>query len=262
MIFSSTVPILYSTDVRKSLNYYVNILGFENHWEWEDPPTFGGVSKNSVEIFFCKEGQGNPGSWIAIMVNNVDEYYESIKTKGAKILIVPKTMEWGMREMLVEDPDGHIIRFGHGASPEDEKREKSSALPETVRIITTTSGEPTAQKPVPKNFPLTVEEAIEYIPVPVTIAFFAEDTAIGQVIGSVFLSTDTTGVYYVKSLSVHPDWQSKHIGSALMQELSDWLEKKAPDKAYIGLHCPPGLAHFYKHFGFAPAHGMYRSIKR
>jgi uncharacterized glyoxalase superfamily protein PhnB len=63
---------------------------------------------------FCLEDQGNPGTWLAINVENVDEYYETIKARGAKIISPPDDKEWFMREMLVEDPDGHIIRFGHG----------------------------------------------------------------------------------------------------------------------------------------------------
>jgi hypothetical protein len=31
-----------------------------------------------------------------------------------KIVSQPQDKEWYMREMLVQDPDGHIIRFGHG----------------------------------------------------------------------------------------------------------------------------------------------------
>ena len=66
-----------------------------------------------MEIFFCLDGQGSPGTWFAIIVDDVDAYYNIIKEKGAKILSKPESKEWNMREMLVEDPDGHIIRFGH-----------------------------------------------------------------------------------------------------------------------------------------------------
>ena len=38
---------------------------------------------------------------------------ESIKDKGAYIISAPESKEWYMREMLVQDPDGHIIRFGN-----------------------------------------------------------------------------------------------------------------------------------------------------
>jgi catechol 2,3-dioxygenase-like lactoylglutathione lyase family enzyme len=113
MKFEKSNPILYSKDVQNSLKYYTEVLGFEDSWEWGKPPDFGGIAKDDVEIFFCLNGQGSPGTWIAIIVDDVDAYFNLIKEKGAKIISPPTSMEWRMREMLVEDPDGHIIRFGH-----------------------------------------------------------------------------------------------------------------------------------------------------
>ncbi|MBB6327528.1 hypothetical protein FHS59_003171 [Algoriphagus iocasae] len=116
MKFDNAVPILYAKDVSKSIEYFIKQLKFENKWEWEDPPTFGGVYRDNVEIFFCKEDQGHPGTWLSIVLDDVDEYYELIKDSSAKILSKPESMEWNMREMLVECPDGHIIRFSHNTS--------------------------------------------------------------------------------------------------------------------------------------------------
>jgi uncharacterized glyoxalase superfamily protein PhnB len=112
MKFEKSNPILYSRDVKKSLNYYTEVLGFDDSWEWGDPTDFGGIVKDDVEIFFCLNNQGNPGTWIAIVLDDVDSYYDKIKDRGAKIIAPPDNKEWNMREMLVEDPDGHIIRFG------------------------------------------------------------------------------------------------------------------------------------------------------
>ena len=110
----SIIPVLYSEDIRTSIAYYTEILGFEESWEWDDDPTFGGVNWGDVRIFFCKQDQGNPGTWLCINIENVDQYYELIRKRGAKILTSPEDKPWFMREMLVADPDGHIIRFGHG----------------------------------------------------------------------------------------------------------------------------------------------------
>lgn len=113
MKFEKSNPILYSRDVAKSIKYYTEVLGFEDSWEWGSPTDFGGVVKDDVEIFFCLNAQGSPGTWIAIIVDDVDAYFKIIDEKGAKIISAPESIEWNMREMLVEDPDGHIIRFGH-----------------------------------------------------------------------------------------------------------------------------------------------------
>ncbi|WOK04719.1 ankyrin repeat domain-containing protein [Imperialibacter roseus] len=116
MKIDSIVPILYATDVAESIRYFTEKLGFGDNWEWDSPPTFGGVNHGKTQIFFCKDGQGNKDTWMSIFIHDVDAYYESIKSKGAVILSPPQTMEWGVREMLVEAPDGHKLRFGTGTS--------------------------------------------------------------------------------------------------------------------------------------------------
>jgi len=122
MKFDKAVPILYSTDVKASVRYFIDCLKFEHHWMWrEDPcsdesPSFAGIHRDDVEIFFCKDNQGGPGTWLSLMVTNVDDYYELIKDSGAKITSPPETKSWNMREMLVECPDGHMIRIGHNTS--------------------------------------------------------------------------------------------------------------------------------------------------
>jgi uncharacterized glyoxalase superfamily protein PhnB len=113
MNIESVIPILYSDDVRRSLDYYTRVLGFQEHWAWDDEPTFGGVISGQATIFFCKGDQGHKGTWLAINVDNVDAYYAAIKDKGAVILSEPDTKPWFMREMMVKDPDGHILRIGH-----------------------------------------------------------------------------------------------------------------------------------------------------
>lgn len=110
----SIIPILYSKDIVESIRYYTEVLGFESKWEWEEPPTFGGVDWGEIRLFFCKDAQGSPGTWICINVENIDEYYETIKARGATIIWPPDDKPWGLREMLVQDPDGHMIRFGQG----------------------------------------------------------------------------------------------------------------------------------------------------
>lgn len=112
MKFKSAIPILYSSDVARSLQYYTDKLGFESKWEWDSPPTFGGARRDKVEIFFCREAQGNPATWMSVFVEDVDDYFEEIQARGPAVLHPPQTYEWGVREMLVEDPDGHRIRFG------------------------------------------------------------------------------------------------------------------------------------------------------
>ena len=257
MIFKTTVPILYSSDVVKSLSYYVDVLGFDNKWEWGNPTDFGGVSKDSVEIYFCLNAMGHPGTWLCLLVDDVDTYHDAINAKGAKILSKPETMEWGIREMVVEDPDGHKIRFGQGAASSDKKI-ISTSLPASVRI---SSRMPDAKSM--QELALDLGQDVKEMDMQAALhGFYAEDSNSGKLIGYVFLLSDSPGYYNVRNLFVHPDWRNKRVGSALMQELTNWLEENTADNAYICLHASESLAFFYKQFGFSPAFGMFRLIRR
>lgn len=258
MIFRHSIPILFSSDVRRSIQYYTEVFGFDSSWEWDDPPTFGGVSKDLVQLFFCKEGQGHPGTWIAVMVNSVDELHEQIISKSGKILSPPENKEWGLREMLAEDPDGHIIRFGQH-SPSSHK--KSTGLPDTISIV--------ERMPTIEEFEVLVK-AVGWSPQPrertaavlkaPLYAVIAEDSRTGSVVGCVLLLGDGASFFYVKDMMVHPDYQRKQVGTALMNKLNQWVEANAPAEALMGLYTGENLAPFYSRFGFRESFGMSRRI--
>jgi uncharacterized glyoxalase superfamily protein PhnB len=86
-----------------------------------DPPSFGCVARGKIEIFLSEGGQGQPGMWMSIFVDDVDVLHEEYKKSGATIRQPPTNMPWGIREMNVQDPDGHRLRMGsHHEGPVDE----------------------------------------------------------------------------------------------------------------------------------------------
>jgi uncharacterized glyoxalase superfamily protein PhnB len=109
--FEQVTPILCVHDVDASIAYYTETLGFTDHWCWGDPTAFGGVRRDGFEIFFCKDGQGSPGTWMSIWVDDVDAFHQDLQARGADIRQPPTNFDWGVRELNVADPDGHRIRF-------------------------------------------------------------------------------------------------------------------------------------------------------
>ena len=108
------IPILCVRNFAASMKHYCDVLGFHKHWDWGEPPTFGSVSRGGVEFFLGEQCQGQPGTWIYLTVSDVDALHRELQARGAKIRETPNDKPWHMREMLVEDPDGHVLRFGHG----------------------------------------------------------------------------------------------------------------------------------------------------
>ena len=117
------VPILNVKDVPASLAYYVDVLGFGEPWGWGEPATFGGVrTAGGHEIQFCEDGQGHPGTWLSVWVDDVDALHALYRARDVDVRQQPTTFPWGVREMNVADPDGHRIRFStpdHG--PADDR---------------------------------------------------------------------------------------------------------------------------------------------
>jgi GNAT superfamily N-acetyltransferase/catechol 2,3-dioxygenase-like lactoylglutathione lyase family enzyme len=257
MRFKYSVPILYSEDVKRSIQYYTEVLGFDKKWEWDEPATFGGVSKDSIEIFFCEKGQGNPGTWLSIMIDNLDEYYEYVKANGAKIRSAPENMEWGLREMLIEDPDGHMLRFGQIATI---NRKKGGSFPDEIKIIERIPTVEEYQRLVKSvGWNLKEDKLIQKALKAPLYSVVAEDNH-NKVVGCVLLLGDDASFYYIKDMMILPAYQNKKLGTALMQKIYDWIEANAEADALVGLYTGENLAPFYSQFGFRESFGMSRRV--
>lgn len=114
--FQAATPILNVRNVPASIAYYIDKLGFQLEWDYGSPPTFASVERDAVRIFLCEGGQGAPGTWISIFVQDVDALYQDYQRSGAIIRQAPANFPWGVREMNVQDLDGHRLRMGADAT--------------------------------------------------------------------------------------------------------------------------------------------------
>lgn len=134
MKVEQVVPILNVSDVEASLVWFGK-LGWSKQFEWdaEDPaapPVFGGVGWDGCEIFLCRDGQGSRGrgantqtggpggdqradrgAWVSVWVDDVDAVYERCLTEQLEVTYPPADEPWGVREMHVRHPDGHVFRI-------------------------------------------------------------------------------------------------------------------------------------------------------
>ncbi len=98
----------------------VGELGFRVAWDWGAPASFACVARGDVALFLCEDGQGSPGTWIFMDVDDVDLLHAEYRANGAKIVQPPTNFSWGRREMNVEDLDGHRLRLaGPPTGPSD-----------------------------------------------------------------------------------------------------------------------------------------------
>ena len=264
-VLSHVEPVLAVQDVSETVLYWHNVLGFPTKWTWGDPPNHGGVSWQGVFIQFSHDPQlasVSKGNSIFIRVRNLEALYHFHQQQNAEIIEPLENKPWGMSGYTVREINGYYIIFA-GTLISD--REKSAlTLPQSVNIIPRTPAIKEYLNLVSAvgwgkyNNDLLVEKLLS---APV-FAVVAEDPVSNEVIGCALLLSDNAGFYYVKDVMVHPDWQNKHVGSAMMEELTHWLDSNAPDNAFIVLITPENLAPFYQQFDFTPAFGMVRQIQR
>jgi len=136
MFAHAVTPILNVSDISESFAWFER-LGWQKLWDWGKPPTFGAVKSGNVEIFLCHGGQGgrgrgantstfgekgdqtaDKGSWMSVWVEDVDAVHKHCLENGIEVVWPPTNMEWGVREMHIRHPDGHVFRVGHGISEE------------------------------------------------------------------------------------------------------------------------------------------------
>src|SRR5438477_11733414 len=101
-------------DVRETVKFYRDVLGFTGEWFWENPPTFGGVTWGDVQVMFCLQPgmKGKiEGHQHSFAVENADELLARQQAAGAEVISPIGNKPWGNREYTVRDPNGYHLRF-------------------------------------------------------------------------------------------------------------------------------------------------------
>ena len=74
--------------------------------------------------------------------------------------------------------------------------------------------------------------------------------AMGRVIG------DGALFFYLQDVVVHPDYQHKGLGAAVMQSLEQYLKREAKAGATVALLAAEGREGFYEQFGYQQRTGQ------
>ena len=249
-------PVLAVADVRETVNYWRETLGFPNHWVYGDPPNHGGVSWNgaaAIQFSLDRElASRSVGNSVWILARNINELYE-LHQKKADIVVPLRTQPWGHTDYIIKDLNGYYVTF----SGKSEGHEPSGhAVPGSI-LISHKQPDLLEVRRLLKSMGWAEQETEpslqEQIDAAVTIVCAESDH---QLIGIAFLMGDGLHFYYVKDVNVHPAWQHRGIGTAMMSELMRWLELHARPSATVGLFTGDHLVPFYRQFGFMQAVGM------
>ncbi|MCR8634322.1 MULTISPECIES: bleomycin resistance protein [Paenibacillus] len=108
------IPILPVNDVKASLEYYRDVLGFEVASVW-DEDGYAVVQCGDIEIHLDKQDHfAVYRSHSYLFVENADEIYDLYKSKHVEIIQEIESKPWGVREFTFRDINGHMFRVAHG----------------------------------------------------------------------------------------------------------------------------------------------------
>jgi catechol 2,3-dioxygenase-like lactoylglutathione lyase family enzyme len=115
-------PLIYVSDLQKSIRFYSEVLGFHlgELFPDKDNPTYAPVFIGEYELMLCltresnlkfhPRGLGGTGVQLFVQVEDVNKEYANIKGK-VELLDEIETKVWGDREFTLKDPDGYLVTF-------------------------------------------------------------------------------------------------------------------------------------------------------
>ena len=115
-------PNLAVRNMKQTIQFYRDSLGFKMGMAFPDAdnPEYADLSKDGMVIMLIPAQNIGIGAkaTLGIGVNlymqidgNIDEYYNEVKNKGAKVVVDVKDEPFGIRDFTVEDINGYKLTF-------------------------------------------------------------------------------------------------------------------------------------------------------
>ena len=116
-----SAPQLVIKNVADTVEYYVKKLGFKAIGLVGNPPVYGMVKRNNIQIHFAHATTAmvytnrslNPFcNDLILWIPEIDAFYAEIKAKGVLIVEEITKRPYGSREFVFQDIDGHHVLVG------------------------------------------------------------------------------------------------------------------------------------------------------
>ncbi len=117
-------PVFVSEDVRRTTEYYVDVLGFKYASHFDKAAHFAALYRDAIEIVVVQKQRGSVESNQKRYGNGFDAYIDpdtlegvdiifyEFREKQVKIIVEPGITDYGSYEFVFEDIDGRVIGVG------------------------------------------------------------------------------------------------------------------------------------------------------
>ena len=119
--FHRSGPHLPVKNLRATLDYYRDTLGFYEEWIWEEKD--GGIGRDDMRLLFGEDPEftdsiNNNKHRLNLIwfVDNIDEVYAELLSKNIEIAAALQTYPYGLKEFAFIDINGYYIRVAENAA--------------------------------------------------------------------------------------------------------------------------------------------------
>jgi catechol 2,3-dioxygenase-like lactoylglutathione lyase family enzyme len=118
------VPVISTSDLPATVAWFEKTLGFKHEWSWGDPPVYAGVTAGSAMLYIShdpelaaaiRERGLTPD--VFLWVTNIDRVYDQHRAKGAEIVEELVQRPWGVRQYVIQDPNGYRLKIAESDNP-------------------------------------------------------------------------------------------------------------------------------------------------
>ena len=124
--FIRSNPHLPVKNLRQTLDYYRNTLGFYDEWTWANQDgkvVDGGIRRDDMRLIFGEDPEfvevicSYEKSRLPLMwfVENIDDIYSEFQVRGIQLADTLRAHPYGLREFAFVDINGYYIRIAQGA---------------------------------------------------------------------------------------------------------------------------------------------------
>jgi predicted enzyme related to lactoylglutathione lyase len=109
----SHATVLQVPDVREALAWFRDALGFDVRG-WADGSQYGYAERDGVSFHVSRP---DPELWSAYLyTDDVDALHAELVERGTEILQPPTDKGYGVRDLIVRAPGGHVLAIGQRLS--------------------------------------------------------------------------------------------------------------------------------------------------
>ncbi|HEY0678043.1 MAG TPA: GNAT family N-acetyltransferase, partial [Chitinophagaceae bacterium] len=125
MIFRHLTPMLGSSQMNSTLEFYTTVLGFSVFEKWEDDGILRwfSLNKDNTWIMFSWREQVNESSTHCVDLyfypSDVESLWQQLKDRPEIVDPICDT-DYSMREFSIRDNNGYVLRFGKSLQPVNE----------------------------------------------------------------------------------------------------------------------------------------------